>query len=131
MDIEELLLAERRIEHIVSVGVPVTIDILWAGIAHTRCLVVHHKVADAIARLGEHQGCHHAALLRSIVGIEHGAKVVVPRRLEARVTHGDVQRVAVVHHLEEVGHRGLRSRAAIAQVEVGGLVEAIAETYLR
>ena len=130
MDIEEFLLAEGRIEHIVSVGAPVAVDIFGAGVAHTCCLVVHHKVADAVARLGEHQGCHHAALLRSIVGIEHGAKVVVPRRLEARVTHGDVQRVAVVHHFEQVGHRGLRSRTAIAQVEVGGLVEAIAETYL-
>ena len=131
MDVEELLLAECRVEHVVSVGSPVAVDILGTRVAHTRCLIVNHEVADAVARLVEHQGGHHAALLRGVIRVVHGAEVVVPRRLEARVTHRNVQGVAVVHHFEEVGHRRLRGRTAVAQIEHGRFVETIAETYLR
>ena len=62
--------------------------------------------------------CHDGALASGVVAVVAYKEVVGPRRFQPRVTDGDVQRVGVIDHGEEVSHGRLRSGAAVVDVKV-------------
>ncbi|EJW95071.1 hypothetical protein EVA_16819 [gut metagenome] len=126
-----LILAQSCIEHEHGAGIPVTVDILRSHVAHTSSFVIHHQVADRIVGLVEEDTSTDTLLQLRIIAVVESLETVGPARFQSWVTHGNAQRVGVVHHVQEVGHRRLGSRTIVADVQVLGLGETIAEAHLR
>ena len=58
-------------------------------------------------------------------------KTISERRLQPRVTLGNVHRVAVIGDVEQVAHRWLRRCSAVVQSELGHIVRVVAEVKCR
>ena len=59
------------------------------------------------------------------------AQIVGERWLQSRVTHRDVERVAVVSDVEQVAHSRLRCVSAVSHAQVAHLAETVAEVERR
>ena len=107
MHVEVLLGADGRIEHQVAVGVPVAVDVHRAGIACSGLCIVDSGGADVVVVLVV-VGIYHPShlFLHNIIVVEH-VEPVVPAAAQTCITRADVQRVAVVRHLQQVCHAGL------------------------
>ena len=68
------------------------------------------------------------ALLISVV---EQSQTVGEGRLQSRITHLHVQRVAVVHNVEQVRHTRLRGRSAIVESQIRLLAYLVAEIQRR
>ena len=85
-------------------GIPVTIDVFWSSHTSTSFLIVSHLVADAIAggREVTKYRITQVVALREVVVV--GTHALGEGWLQAWVTLGDVERVAVITYVEQVGH---------------------------
>ena len=128
---EIIHLPEPRVKHKVARRVPVAADILWAGVARACCVVVDHTVGNGVLGLLEREVERHALLAVSVVAAIRHTQIIVPRGFQTGITERDVQRVGIVNHCQEVGHRRLRSRTAIIDFQYIGLGNLVAETDLR
>ena len=121
VDIEVGSTIEGGIEHQTDISVPVAIDILRTGGANTSAGVECHLVADGIARGGESHPCGNGALMGLHVVIVEQAEILSERGLQTRVTFLDVQRVAVVGDVEQVGHLRLGGVGVILYAQLAHL----------
>ena len=122
---------EGGVEHERAGEVPVAVDVLGARGASAGLLVVSNHVANAVARVAVVDMRHHGLLMVLYVVVVEHAQGVGERRLQAGVTHGDVERVAVIDDVEKVGHAGLRRRSTIVYAQGAELREAVTEVERR
>ena len=71
------------------------------------------------------------ALLLGIVGVVEQHEVMREGRLQARVTHANIQRIGVISDGEQVLHTGLTTAATVGQTQLAHFGEANAQVHVR
>ena len=125
-----------------EVRVPVAVDVLRSRDAATRRLIIGHDIADAVA--GNLQsgigvetpvalilGHLESQTVGDDFGLAHhlkiGVEVAVEGGLQSRITHRDVQGVGIVVDFKQLRDTGLLRLSAELHLQVGLLIEAIAQ----
>ena len=122
---------DAGVEHEGCIDVPITVDILRLSGAPTRIGIVCHLIRYAVARVGVVEEGHYSALVALLISVVEQSQTVGEGRLQSRITHLHVQRVAVVHDVEQVRHTRLRGRSAIVEPQVRLLAYLVAEVQRR
>jgi len=118
IEVEILLRSQSRVEAHPCACVPPSIDIHRTAVADARCSVVDGGIAYGTAvhvGIGIDVPTH--LFFRDVIVVVD-IEAVIPRALQACITRADVERIAVVHHLDEVGHRRLRHIAVVADTQL-------------
>ena len=115
------------IEHEGASCVPVAVDVFGLCGSSTGLIVVGHHVADAVACHREVDEGHQGSLVLLYIVVVEESEVVGERWLQSRISLLDVERIAVVGDVEQVGHGGLRGGSAIVDAQVAHLAETITE----
>ena len=121
----------RGIEHHRRIHIPVAVDVFRLRRAPTGSLIVCNLVADAVPRVAVVQIGHYGTLVTLDICVIEKPQSVGESRLQSRITHLDIERVAVVHNRQEVAHARLCRRTAIVYPQVAALVEPVAEVERR
>ena len=127
--VQVLLAVQCRVEHDEGARVPVAADVHGPCVSRTRLGIVDGGRGYAVFGVVVAQVHRPSALFVDVVAVVEGKEVVVPRRAQSGVTGGYVQRVAGVHHLEQVGHRGLRHAGIVAQAQLAGVRDFPSQVY--
>ena len=120
-----------RIKHQGTVHVPVSVNVLRARCPSAGLVIVGHPVTDTVARVAIIQKRHDGPLLAFYIVVVEKPEVVGERRFQSRITHGDIQRVAIVGDIEQLRHARLRGCAPVIDAKIAHLAEAIAEIERR
>ena len=126
-----LVFTKAEIVHTMCSHTPDTIDIFWTRIAHTCSVIVDNARGDGVRRLREVEAEEHSCLLLWIVATILNLQRIYPRGFQTGITHSNEQRIAIIHHVEQVRHRRLRCRASVVELKLIGLGELVAEAHLR
>ena len=133
---------ESYIERGSAIGAPVAVVVVWTRDAATGILFVGHDIADRVSGtrkaavgteapvalvLGHHETQTILHQRGFTLHLEVGAEVGGERRLQAWVTHGDRERVGVVVDIEQLGDVWLLGLSAELHLQVGVLIETIAQ----
>ena len=111
--VEIFPLVEGRVESHPGTRIPIAVNIHGTAVTDTRLGVIDGGITDGAAvDVGPTVEVPAHLLLGDIVIVIH-VEAIVPRTLQSCVTSTDIEGVAVVHHLDEVGHRGLRHIAEV------------------
>lgn len=131
IDIPDARTIDRTVEHEGSHHIPVAIDILWGCGASTRLLVIFYLIADTVSGGREVDKRHDTLVMILHEVVVEQSEVLRKRRLQARVTLRDVQRVAVIHYIQQLRDAWLRGCTAIVDAQVAHLREAVTEIERR
>ena len=104
IDIPESRAVYCRIEHECHVCVPVAIYVDRLYGTCTGESIVSHAVTNAVACIGEVDKGHDGPLVVLYICIVEQAEVVGKRGFQSRVTHSDIERVAVIYDIYQVAH---------------------------
>ena len=118
---------DSRVEHQAQTGVPVTIDIFRFGNSTTSIFDIPNHIRDGVPGIAivteQHDGTHVILQVCIVVHLE----AVGERRLQARITLSDVQRVAVISDIKQVAHLRLLCGTAVVDTQLCGVVRTITE----
>lgn len=107
VDVPYASAVDGGIEHEGASCVPVAVDVFGLCGSSTGLVVVGHHVADAVACHREVDEGHQGSLVLLYIVVVEESEVVGERWLQSRISLLDVERIAVVGDVEQVGHRRL------------------------
>ena len=107
---------ERSVEGESSISSPVAIDVFGTSELATAGIVVDEHLCHSIALVGETEITHDATLRLGVVAIIEQAEIVAPRGFQTRIPYFDVERIGVVHYIEQIGHRRLVRFSTIEEI---------------
>ena len=121
VQVEVFLFAQSCVEAHPSPRVPAAVDVHGTAIADAGSGVVDGGVGDAAAiDVGAGVDVPPHLLVGDVVVVVD-IEAVAPGALQSCVTGADIEGVAVVHDLDEVGHGGLRHVAVVADAQLAGV----------
>ena len=126
-EIPHLAGTEGEAQHVHRHGAPDAADVGIAGVTATGLLIGGDGRDDAVLGKIDVGHGHDAALSALGEVAEADVDVVVEGGLQLGVTRDDVERVALVGNRLQLGDAGLLGAHAVAEVEVAGIGELVAE----
>ena len=102
IDIPYTCTVDRTVEHESSLHIPVAVDILWLGDSTACTCIIGHLIADTVAGRREVDIGHHTLVVILHEIVVEQSEVLCERRFQPRITHRDIERVAVIYDIEQL-----------------------------